>query len=108
MRCKFIYRRGTKSMHSTSAIRRSFLPLVLLLVSSCTFAQNDAQSPAGQEELKAQMKRVMNFQIKAYGEKPSIVWQAAPFWAGVMADYKSTGDKEFLDAAEKWGKAADW
>jgi rhamnogalacturonyl hydrolase YesR len=60
------------------------------------------------EELKQLMKRVMDFQVRAYGARASIEWQAAPFWDGVLAAHRSTGDEEFYQAAKKWGEATKW
>src|SRR4051812_20111705 len=60
------------------------------------------------DELKDLMKRVMSYQVKAYGDKPSINWQAAPFWTGVMAAYKSTGDEAFYAEAKKWGQGTQF
>jgi rhamnogalacturonyl hydrolase YesR len=58
--------------------------------------------------LRDLMKRVMNFQIKAYGAKEPVVWQADPFWLGVLADYKATGDEDFNKAAVHFGESNDW
>ena len=66
------------------------------------------------EEVNALMKRVMNFQIKAYSERPAANWQAAvnwqsgAFWAGVMAGEIATKDPAYHDATKKWGDSVDW
>src|SRR5207237_9899342 len=54
------------------------------------------------------MKRVMNFQIKAYEGKAPIGWEAGAFWAGVTGAMDATGDPAFHDAAKKWGEQAQW
>jgi rhamnogalacturonyl hydrolase YesR len=57
------------------------------------------------------MKRAMDFQVKDYGPTPNarwINWQAAPFWSGVMACYKATGDEAFYQAAKRAGEGSNW
>ncbi len=54
------------------------------------------------------MKRVMNFQIKAYDGKALLTWQAGAFWAGVTGAMDATNDPAFHDAAKKWGEQAGW
>jgi rhamnogalacturonyl hydrolase YesR len=60
------------------------------------------------EDVLELMKRVMNFQIKAYGEKTPITWQAGAFWAGVTGAYDATKDPAFHDAAKKLGDTVNW
>jgi rhamnogalacturonyl hydrolase YesR len=74
-----------------------------------TTALAHAEGPVYQgEPLKDLMKRVMQFQIKAYEGKYPVNWQAATFWAGVTQAWKSTGDEAFHRAAMTWGQGAKW
>jgi rhamnogalacturonyl hydrolase YesR len=60
------------------------------------------------DDVKSLMKRVLNFQVKAYDDSPKVNWQAGAFWAGVMAADQATGDPAFHDAAKNWGESVDW
>jgi rhamnogalacturonyl hydrolase YesR len=60
------------------------------------------------DALKDVMKRVMNYQIKAYNGKHPVDWEAGAFWVGVTQAWKSTGDKDFYDAAKTWADGAKW
>jgi rhamnogalacturonyl hydrolase YesR len=83
------------------------LALVIGLFVSPLVAQSNAPIQQG-EPLKDVMKRVMNYQIKAYGGRFPVDWEAGAFWAGVTQAWKSTGDKAFYDAAKTWANGANW
>ncbi|HVT88367.1 MAG TPA: glycoside hydrolase family 88 protein [Tepidisphaeraceae bacterium] len=78
-----------------------------VFLSSSLFAQTSRPFYQA-DELKQLMHRVADFQIRAYGNTASTNWQAAPFWTGVLADYKATGDESFYQAAKKWAEATQW
>jgi rhamnogalacturonyl hydrolase YesR len=77
-----------------------------------TTQQTTPQKPVyGGPELVALMEKVMNYQLNDYGQTPNarwINWQAAPFWAGVLACYKATGDEAFYAAARHAAEASNW
>src|SRR4051812_36112817 len=94
--------------------KRIFLPL-LLIVAICRAASAQPAPAAATQPIIYQraevldlMKRVLNFQVKAYGDKAPINWQAGAFWAGVGGAYDATKDPAFHDAAVKWGEQAQW
>lgn len=60
------------------------------------------------EELKSLMRKVMDFQVRAYGNKAPIDWQAAPFWVGVLAAGRATQDPAFNEAAHAWADKVQW
>ena len=60
------------------------------------------------DDVLAIMKRVLNFQVKAYGDKAPVTWQAGAFWAGVGGAMQATNDPAFHDAAKNWGEKANW
>lgn len=79
-------------------------------------------SPEGLPKVKAQtqrdlpdpgqvvetMKKVMSFAL-AHQEDANITdWKSATFYAGVMAAYKATGDKEFYNVASQWAQNVNW
>src|SRR5262249_48001368 len=93
-------------MGRTSASLGFCLMTLFLSLAPNAFPQ---QTPVYEgEPLKQLMLRVMDFQVKAYGTTNSINWQAAPFWVGVLAAHRSTGDAAFLQAAKKWGDGTQW
>ena len=59
-------------------------------------------------ELVALMRRVTDFQLADYGASVPIDWKCGTFMAGVVAAYKTTGDKYFYDVALNWGEKSKW
>lgn len=101
-------------------ISRQLLVLAMILTCSCAgetptksqpIVEDNGKTPYSGEPLHQLMKRVMAYQVKAYETTPRnmwINWQAAPFWAGVMASYQSTGDEVFYAETKKWAEANQW
>ena len=94
---------------------RFFGGILLAIALACmpsigAFAQSQPASPLvyQQADVLELMKRVMNFQIKAYDNKTPLTWQAGAFWAGVTGAFDATKDPAFHDAAKKWATDANW
>jgi rhamnogalacturonyl hydrolase YesR len=89
-----------------------FLAAILLAMGQCASAQTTPSTPPPlvyqRDDVLDLMKRVMNFQIKAYDNKTPITWQAGAFWAGVTGAFDATKDPAFHDAAKKLGESVDW
>jgi rhamnogalacturonyl hydrolase YesR len=85
-----------------------FVLFITCFCSGTAFAQSTRPAVRDPQQVKELMKRVMNFQIKAYGDTAPVNWQAAAFWSGVMGAYDSTHDEDFYQAAKKWADAAGW
>lgn len=100
-------------MNLKTSLRAGVFTLALALIAATTFAQT-SQPTVKQKpvypgpELTQLMRKVMDFQVKVYGDRPSINWQAAPFWAGVLAANRATGDQAFYDEAKKWAEGTQW
>ena len=90
--------------------RSAVIALIFSFTLTATLATGQTTQPAvrDREQVKELMKRVMNFQIKAYGDTAPVNWQAAAFWSGVMGAYQATHDEDFYKAAHKWADAAGW
>jgi rhamnogalacturonyl hydrolase YesR len=92
-------------------IRSALIAAILFFSFTATLRAQAAQAVYSRDEVKMLMKRVMDFQVRAYGDTPTAAWtnwQAAPFWAGVMACYRATDDAAFYDATKKWGEGTAW
>src|SRR5262245_13236413 len=87
-------------------MRSAGLLVSVTLLCGCTM--QEGRDTAHRAEIHEKMKRVMDFQVKAYGNNASWNWQAAPFWAGVLAAHKATGDEAFYEQAKAWGTKTGW
>ena len=95
-----------------------FLAAISIVTAQCSFAQTTPSAPPPlvyqREDVLELIKRVMNFQIKAYDNKTPTTWQAAvnwqagAFWAGVTGAFDATKDPAFHDAAKKLGESVNW
>ena len=106
-----VYSRGVMA-----TLRRFNLALylagVFIALVPCARGQTTPSTPPPlvyqREDVLELMKRVMNFQIKAYDNKTPITWQAGAFWAGVTGAYDTTKDPAFHDAAKRLGADIPW
>lgn len=97
-------------------LQRAFLRLVAVALMACTpFAVGGAQARPGRAESKqsvrAAMKRVFRWQAANPVEmnlENNNLWARAAFYAGVMAAYRGTGDREYLAQALRWAEGRGW
>src|SRR5262245_56248990 len=57
------------------------------------------------------MKKVCDWQLQnpvAINEKNENDWARAAFYTGVMATYRTTHEKKYLDAAITWSESWNW
>lgn len=61
--------------------------------------------------IRSMMERVYDWQIKNPVEinaKNNNQWARAVFYTGIMAAYRTTGDKQYLEEALRWSASRDW
>ena len=98
-----------------------FCVLFSLLLSQMSFAFNPAAPPANlipfnqldawayrQDSIATMMRSVAEYQLKSYGQLPGPGWTTGTFYSSFIAAYRVTGDRWFLNEAQKWASHVDW
>jgi rhamnogalacturonyl hydrolase YesR len=97
-------------------LRHAALRLAAFALMACApCAARAAQSKAGRahskSEIRAAMKRVFAWQaanpVEINSENNNL-WARAAFYAGVMAAYRATGDRAYLEQATRWAEGRGW
>jgi unsaturated rhamnogalacturonyl hydrolase len=64
------------------------------------------------KSIRSMMEQVYDWQIKNPVEtnatKNNNLWARAAFYTGVMAAFRTTGDKKYLEQALRWGESREW
>lgn len=97
-------------------MRRFFGSLCLILVfaaiiSTATQSRERGMNVFSQAFVSTVMKKVCDWQLQnrvALNERNENDWARAAFYTGVMATYRTTQAKKYLDAAIAWSEACDW
>lgn len=74
---------------------------------SATVSAQPQNTPTAPSDIKKQMQRVADWQLKHPKHEP-YDWTNGAFYAGIMATYEATGKKKYLKAAKKMVEANDW
>lgn len=79
-------------------------PLLLVLCTILSAATPDSAS------VTAAFKKTAQWQMNAFGVPSGVHcgWENAPFFMGLMAGYRETGDTSYLNYAKAWAVAANW
>src|SRR3954451_16690138 len=105
-------------MNNSSILFRAATFLVLLSLMPgvfCFSSRSALASPApdvfSRQYIRSEMERVFDWQ----GANPvrinntgNSLWATAAFYVGIMAAYKGTKDKKYLDQAMKWSESRGW
>lgn len=97
-------------------MRKLFGPFCLILVfaaiiSTVTRSQEREMNVFSQSFASTVMKKVCDWQLQnpvALNERNENDWARAAFYTGVMATYRTTQEKKYLDAAIAWSESCDW
>ena len=81
--------------------------LAILLIGSNTWAKNKSGNVFKPKYIKKAMTTAAKWQL-ANPKHELWDWTNGAFYAGISAAYKTTGDKELLDAMIKMGEANQW
>jgi unsaturated rhamnogalacturonyl hydrolase len=87
---------------------------ILLAFAPCASAEAGARresSAITKSSVRAAMKKVFEWQAAnpvAINQENNNLWARAAFYAGVMAAYRSTGDREYLGRAMSWAEGRGW
>jgi rhamnogalacturonyl hydrolase YesR len=81
--------------------------LILVLISLSGFSKNKQDKCFKPKEIKKTMLKAAMWQL-ANPKHELWDWTNGAFYAGVSAAYKSTGDKNYLNAMVKMGEANQW
>jgi unsaturated rhamnogalacturonyl hydrolase len=63
------------------------------------------------QSVRSAMKRVFEWQAAnpvGINQENNNLWARAAFYAGVMAAYRSTGEREYLEQAMRWAEGRKW
>lgn len=62
--------------------------------------------------IRTVMERVYRWQVanpvERNGTRNSDLWARAAFYTGIMAAYRTTGDKEYFEQAKRWSESREW
>ena len=88
-----------------------FIFLSTSLIGSPAWSQEKDSTVYSTPFITRVMKNVCDWQLNnpvTINEKNENDWARAAFYAGVMATYKTTQEKKYLDAAIAWSESCDW
>lgn len=77
----------------------------------CAVSTIQAQSLFKRKYITRQMTKVCDWQLAhpvTINAKNDNDWARAAFYTGVMAAYRTTGNKKYLEAARQWSESFDW
>ncbi len=83
------------------------LLITFLLISMSSFSRNQEDKIFKPKEIKKAMIKAAQWQL-ANPKHELYDWTNGAFYAGISAAYKTTGNKEYLEAMIKMGEANQW
>ncbi len=91
--------------------RFALLCSIILAASVAAGASSSKDDVYSKRSIQTTMRRVFDWQVAHPVElntRNSNLWARAAFYAGIMAAYKATGDKQYLQQAETWAAGREW
>jgi len=92
-------------------VTRCLIFVSAAFISAATLSQENENIVFSKPFITKVMKNVCDWQLNnpvTINERNENDWARAAFYTGVMATYRTTQEKKYLDAAIKWSESLDW
>ena len=83
--------------------------ICIIAVSATAQVQSKKEDIYSKKYIRTVMERVYDWQIaNPVGINEKSLWARATFYPGIMAAYRTTGNKKYLEQALKWSEGREW